>query len=476
MYRKLGSRLLAALFILLATSAAADNIITGSKPYTFIPGTVISSSQVNANFDYIINQTNTNAAKNGANSSITALLGLTTPIAPNFGGSSIYTSGVAGGTVNAITVSSTQPAISGYTLTAGNFVLFLGSGTNTSTTTLDVNATGATVINKTTSSGLSVLTGGEIIGGLATLVYYDGTRYVLMNQYQLFGAETTIASASTTDLALAGGHNASITGTTGITSFGSNASLTLPIYYAKFTGALTITFNGTSLITPNGGNILTAANDSMWVEYLGSGNWRIRDYIKAAKTPTVQRLTSGTGATYTPGVGISYIRVRMTGGGGGGAAQTANNGAVGTTTVFGSWTAIFGNGGTTGVAGAGGVGGTGGATGTGVLITRIDGANGSRGGGLAGTSGGNGGETPFGGGGTGGDGGAGLPAKANTGSGGGGGEETSSGGAGEYVEFYVTNPAATTYTVGAGGNGGAAGTTAGGNGAAGIILIEENYN
>ncbi len=50
------------------------------------------------------------------------------------------------------------------------------------------------------------------------------------------------------------------------------------------------------------------------------------------------------------------------------------------------------------------------------------------------------------------------------------------GGAGEYVKFWVNNPGATTYTVGAGGAGGSAGGTAGGNGAAGVIIIEEFYN
>lgn len=192
--------------------------------------------------------------------------------------------------------------------------------------------------------------------------------------------------------------------------------------------------------------------------------------------PTVQKFTSGTAATYTPAANVRFIKVRMVGGGGGGAAEVTNGGAVGTTTSFGSWTAVNGSGGTAaGLAGNGGAGGTGGATGTGVLIVRIDGQNGARNGGVAGATGGIGGVSPFGGAGTGQDGAAGTNAKANTGSGGGGAEESSGGGAGEYLEFFVLAPAATTYTVGTGGAGGAAGTFAGGNGAAGIIIIEEYY-
>jgi hypothetical protein len=191
--------------------------------------------------------------------------------------------------------------------------------------------------------------------------------------------------------------------------------------------------------------------------------------------PTVQTLTSGTAATYTPPANVRFIRVRMVGGGGGGGAQITNNGANGTTTSFGSWTAILGQGGGLGAAGAGGTGGTGGANGTGTQIARFAGQNGTRGAGVAGGTGGLGGVSPFGGAGIGGDGAAGAAAKANTGSGGGGAEEAAGGGAGEYVEFFVTAPTATTYTVGAAGAGGAAGTFAGGNGAAGIIIVEEFY-
>ena len=200
-----------------------------------------------------------------------------------------------------------------------------------------------------------------------------------------------------------------------------------------------------------------------------------------ANDPTVQRITATGSGTYIPAAGVVRIRVRMCGGGGGAAGSGGGGaGTNGGTTTFGSWTAIYGSGGSASL--AGGVGGSGGAAGTGTLITRISGGQGT---GLMNVSyaaGGPGGVNPFGGGGSGSYNGAtGGAAAANTGGGGGGGGGGNGigsgpgGGAGEYVEFYVTAPSITTYTVGAGGSGGTANGYTGGAGAAGIIIIEELY-
>jgi len=200
-----------------------------------------------------------------------------------------------------------------------------------------------------------------------------------------------------------------------------------------------------------------------------------------ANDPTVQRITATGSGTYTPAAGVVRIRVRMCGGGGGAAGSGGGGaGTNGGTTTFGSWTAIYGSGGSASL--AGGVGGSGGAAGTGTLITRISGGQGT---GLMNVSyaaGGPGGVNPFGGGGSGSyNGSTGGAAAANTGGGGGGGGggngigSGTGGGAGEYVEFYVTAPSITTYTVGAGGSGGTANGYTGGAGAAGIIIIEELY-
>lgn len=475
---------LAALMVF-TTLAYADSIVTGSKPFTFIPGTTISSSQVNADFDYIINQVNTNAAKNGANSSITSLLGMTTPLAPASGGSATYMGTTVGGTVNAITVTATTPAIAGYTLSNKNLIIFSPSGANTtSPVTLNVNGTGVNNIFKYSNSGLIALQPGDLQLNQPAVVFWDGTNYSLTETPQGFGTKTSLASAATTDLGTIGSHFISVTGTTGITSFGSSANLAQPLYFIRFTSALTVTPGG-SLFLPSGVATPFAANDNALVEYNGGGVWTVLQIIRNSSRPnTVQRFTSGTGATYTPGTGVTFIKVRMVGGGAGGGAVVTNSGTNGTGTSFGGWGCGAGVGGGP-VAANFGVGGTGGANGTGTLITRIDGQDGS-GGSSGNTFGGWGGSSAFGGGAPGRQGstGTGATAKANTGSGGAGGQQAGTnagagGGAGEYVEFYMTAAqigASQTYTVGGGGAGGVAGTQAGGAGAAGIIIVEEFYN
>lgn len=202
--------------------------------------------------------------------------------------------------------------------------------------------------------------------------------------------------------------------------------------------------------------------------------------------PTIQTfLTAGSSGTYTPPAGVKWIRVRMVGGGaGGGAVGTgATNPTAGGASLFGTNSA---GGGAAPVSGAGGGGGSGGtpslSAGSGF---GLEGANGQNGYWTADSNGGDGGSSFFGGRGQGGYRGfGGAAAMSYTGSGGGGagGNSSSSGsaggGAGAYLDFIVTNPSATSFTVGQKGNGGGAGTGgyAGGAGAGGIITIEEHYN
>lgn len=93
------------------------------------------------------------------------------------------------------------------------------------------------------------------------------------------GAEDTVASATTTAIGATVSENVSITGTTTITSFGTVAAGTKR--WGRFTGALTLTHNGTSLILPGGANITTAAGDRFTAISLGSGNWLVHSYTKA---------------------------------------------------------------------------------------------------------------------------------------------------------------------------------------------------
>jgi hypothetical protein len=86
-----------------------------------------------------------------------------------------------------------------------------------------------------------------------------------------------IASGSTVNLANATGEFVSVTGTTGITSFGTvGAGMRFII---RFVSSLTLTHNATSLICPAGADLTVNANDIIWLESLGSGNWRILSYM-----------------------------------------------------------------------------------------------------------------------------------------------------------------------------------------------------
>lgn len=99
----------------------------------------------------------------------------------------------------------------------------------------------------------------------------------------VFGPQDVIASATTTDLGTLGSNNALITGTATITSFGTSAVLTNPVYLIQFAGILTLTYNATSLIIPGADNITTAAGDCAMVEiFNSSGYWKVIAYFPIA--------------------------------------------------------------------------------------------------------------------------------------------------------------------------------------------------
>lgn len=275
--------LAAALLFLLPSLAQAQ--IVGALPFQLQNGTTADATQVMADFNKILNDTNTNAAKNGVNSDITALTALITPITPAAGGSTVYFASTSGGSANAQTVASPTPT--GFTLAVGKRVTFIAGFTNTGAMTLNVNSTGATNVYRYTPSGPVALTGGEVIANNYVEVVYDGTQYQLYTNAALpgYGPATSLASATTTDLGTIPSHNVTITGTTTITSFGSSAVTTYPLYKLKFSGILTLTYNGTSLILPGGVSITTAANDTAEALYLGSGNWQVTAYNRASGQP-----------------------------------------------------------------------------------------------------------------------------------------------------------------------------------------------
>lgn len=113
------------------------------------------------------------------------------------------------------------------------------------------------------------------------------------------GAWTDLASATTTDLGSLPSQNIRVTGTTTITGLGTIGSGVCKL--VRFAAALTLTYNGTSLILPGAANITTAAGDVAEFRSLGSGNWVCTSYqtqagVPATSATTPYLITSGTAA------------------------------------------------------------------------------------------------------------------------------------------------------------------------------------
>jgi hypothetical protein len=81
-----------------------------------------------------------------------------------------------------------------------------------------------------------------------------------------------VASSGTVDLGAQTGNFLIISGTTTITAFGTVSAGIWKV--VRFSGALVLTHNGTSLILPGAANITTVAGDVACFLSEGSGNWR----------------------------------------------------------------------------------------------------------------------------------------------------------------------------------------------------------
>lgn len=193
-----------------------------------------------------------------------------------------------------------------FTNNAGQSISFIAGFTNTGAMTLN----GISVL-KDTVSGPTGLNGGEIVTGNNYTVVYDsggGVFQLVAYPQPIIGSPTNIASATTTDIGTIASHNANITGTTTITSFGSTASTIAPFYLLQFTGALQITASA-NILTTDGRNITTVAGASALTVYRGSGIWQIITYSGAqvpagmigmfnlASCPTGWVSADGTGGT-----------------------------------------------------------------------------------------------------------------------------------------------------------------------------------
>jgi microcystin-dependent protein len=117
-------------------------------------------------------------------------------------------------------------------------------------------------------------------------------------------APVTIASASSVAIGNTSSEVVTISGTTTITAFDAIAAGA--IRFVTFSGALTLTHNGTSLILPGGANITTAAGDALIVQSLGSGNWRALSYTRASGLPVVDPTPPAPPTAFSSGMVMAF--------------------------------------------------------------------------------------------------------------------------------------------------------------------------
>jgi hypothetical protein len=150
----------------------------------------------------------------------------------------------------------------------------------------------AALTQSVSKDGQTTITGNLNMGGFAlTNLPAGGAVGESLRWEQLFsqGVETDLASAATTDIGLQNTNFLRVTGTTTITSFGTNYN---GPRFIRFAGALTLT-NSATLILPGGKNITTAAGDTLIAipkATAGTADgWQVVAY-QANSTPTANAM------------------------------------------------------------------------------------------------------------------------------------------------------------------------------------------
>ena len=140
-----------------------------------------------------------------------------------------------------------------------------------------------------TTAASNTPAGGEAIG-TSLDDYLRGVQAVI----RLEQSNGTIASAATTDLSTINEKSIAVTGTTTITSLGTeSAGITKQL---RFAGALTLTHSA-SLYLIGAANITTVAEDVADFLSLGSGNWKMTGYSRALTTSvTASQISDSTAA------------------------------------------------------------------------------------------------------------------------------------------------------------------------------------
>lgn len=190
----------------------------------------------------------------------------------------------------------------------------------------------------TAASNTGIISGMSLDGSVMTVNKVDDAfrdiAAQIRSQLGLMGFEgADIASATTTNLANATGWSLDVTGTTTITGLGTVDAG--QVFILRFTGALILTHNATSLILPGAANITTVAGDIAIMKSEGSGNWRCVSYQRSSVVPRAGTVTSqvftATGTWTKPAGCIKAVFEAVGGGGGSGGVDGQGAGTAGAT-------------------------------------------------------------------------------------------------------------------------------------------------
>lgn len=167
------------------------------------------------------------------------------------------------------------------------------------------------------------------------LKIYDGSAWIVEADFDatthiwkpgLGGGAATLASATTTDIGSVPDSLVNISGVTTITGLGSSAGVG-ETKLLVFAGALTLTYNATSLILPTAANITTAAGDMAIATQISAGNWRLIYFRasgqQAAPLTTISDCGQPLNLGIAASVGSNALTVNLVGSNG--AAPSAAN-------------------------------------------------------------------------------------------------------------------------------------------------------
>ena len=184
-------------------------------------------------------------------------------------------------------------------LRAGMLFTIKSGFTNTGAFTLNPNAIGAIAVKR--GPTLADPMAGDIQASDIMELLYDGTRFILLSSTadgSSLGAWSTVASAATTNIGAVNSQNVVISGTTTITAFDTVADGI--VRNVRFSGALTLTHNATTLQLPGLANIVTVAGDRAVFTSTGGGNWICTNYERGNGLKI---------STYQPAAAIGYAQI-----------------------------------------------------------------------------------------------------------------------------------------------------------------------